>query len=332
MLCGKGAASVEFAESLGAGWTYDIKYDGIRCLAFIEADASGLSTVKLINRNGVDMTFRYPEIEGALMLWGDDHADRLPAVFDGEIMVSDPASGLPMFKWAHQRDSFGPGRLRDIGNWAASHPATYLAFDCLADHADIRQAAQQVRLEHLHDLVDPGNDRFRASRTSSDATAMLAFVEKFSLEGLIAKKLDAPYRGGSRSVWIKMKPVQTCTAIAYGYKDGEGKRKDWFGALLIEVHKESCAFVSHGHDEVSGDYDRGDLECDCGMVDLGKVGTGFDTNALNLVDPLIKSGQRLLCEVEFQERQPGTGKLRFPSFKGLRFDLHEWDCTDEQFA
>lgn len=303
-MCKSMECTDEAVADMRGDWQFTPKWDGIRCMAIIDGP-----DVTLINRNGVDITFRYPEVVAALGALSEH------CVLDGEVIVCDPDSGKPMFKWAHQRDSFGTGRARDIERWSVTHPATFIAFDIMADGrnihdgswCDCRANPLSCRAPRLEALRVAGNGRFQITPMTSDGISMLATVRANTLEGFVAKRMDSKYIGNRSAAWLKAKPMLTVSAVVTGWTAGKGKRADWFGALTIAVY----------HNGV--------------LIELGEVGTGFDTDDLNLLDPLVRAGVPLVVEVRYQERQPDTGKLRFPSYQGVRHDVTPEQCTTAQF-
>ena len=292
-----GPATDEQARYLaGNGYVFDMKWDGVRAIAVVQ------DTVKLLNRKGEDFAYRYPEVCRGLLALYQQHAKAASdvLVLDGEIVCFDPLTGRPQFGLTGQR-SFGPGRLRDIEAAALRTPGTFIAFDVLAWGGDMRNWTQAARFEMLDSLIPAtmGPDaRVVRSIRGTDGVLMLNVVREQRLEGLIAKDLRAPYKAGRRSSWIKMKPTRTCTALVVGWEPGEGKRADTFGALHLAVLSEAGE-----------------------RVDIGKVGTGFSDAELAAIDPFVRAGQEFLVEVEYLDRQPKTGVLRFPVFLGVRWDI-----------
>lgn len=281
------------------GYTFDVKWDGVRGLAIVE---NGRLTLR--NRKGEDFTYRYPEIAEAFA----ERFAGVDCVLDGEVLIFDPQTGVPRFTLTSRR-SFGPGRTHDIARMAKALPATFCAFDALAFQGiDIRDQPQHARLGALGSiLLGKQGSRIHQSITDPDGVALMEAVKKMQGEGLIAKKLTAPYRAGRRSDWVKIKPTHTITCLVTGWEPGEGWRSDTFGALTIAVL----------------DGER--------IVDVGKVGSGFRIADLELLDPFVKNGHGVLVEVEYQERQPDTGVLRFPRFKGVRWDVDREAASITQF-
>jgi bifunctional non-homologous end joining protein LigD len=137
------------------------------------------------------------------------------------------------------------------------------------------------------------------------------------MEGVIAKRKGSPYLPGRRSdAWRKIKLASTQDCVILGYTAGRGGRSGSFGALLV------------------GAYVDGELRW------VGQVGTGFTertlVDVLERLRPLVRPDPavpelasvrdavfvepRLVCEVEYQEMTASTGRMRAPSFKGLRPD------------
>lgn len=301
MLASSGPATDEAARHLAQqGYVFDMKWDGVRAIAVVTD-----GEVKLLNRKGEDFAYRYPEVCAALTTLSFMHNTDL--VLDGEIVIFDPTTGRPQFGLTGQR-AFGPARARDIEAASKRTPGTFVAFDVLAcGPDDLRSTPQQARWLVLDMLVPASGNGVVRSIRSEDGMAMLKIVREQRLEGLIAKDPRAGYQAGRRSCWVKMKPTRTCTALVTGFEPGEGKRADTFGALLVSVLSEAG-----------------------GMVSIGKVGSGFSDVELATMDPFVKAGQEFMVEVEYLDRQPGTGVLRFPVFKGVRWDLTRADCTEAQ--
>ena len=289
------------------GYTFDIKWDGVRALVIIE---NGVLTLR--NRKGDDFTYRYPELAAAV---AQEFAG-VNYVLDGEVLIFDPQTGVPRFTLTSRR-AFGPGRVADIKRMSEALPATLVVFDLLAkDGTDMRSMGLGGRLNVLdmiqHRLSTP---RLQRSIRGNDPAVMMSLVESQSLEGLIAKRLEAPYRAGRRSDWLKIKPTHTITCITIPCPkprtcdcSGKGWRQDYFGALHIAV-----------------------IGADGQPIDVGKVGSGFSVDDLTLLDPFVQKGEELLIEVEYQERQPDSGVLRFPRYKGVRWDVDRTAASVEQF-
>ncbi|MGA8116185.1 MAG: DNA ligase, partial [Actinocatenispora sp.] len=199
---------------VGPGWTYEFKWDGIRAIAAVRADG-----LRLYARSGTDITVAYPELAGL--------GGALPdAVLDGEIAVlldtgpSFEALGERM----HVRDA------RRAAQLAARRPVTYLIFDLLRlDGVDLVGLPYRERRARLEALA-PAGPYWLVPPRFDDGTATTDAAEENGLEGVVAKRLDGPYRPGRRSPdWIKVKRVVTDDLVVGGYRPGARR----LGALLV---------------------------------------------------------------------------------------------------
>lgn len=281
-------------------WWFDVKWDGIRCLVFVDN-----GDVRLINRRQRDITFRYPE----LVEWFGKVYEGTSIVLDGEIVVFKAGtSGLEVdFPAMHKRDA--QENERSASTLAALTPASFVAFDLLfSDEHDYRELPYAARRTLLiTESARFSGDRACVSPSDKDGEAMWAMIKEHKLEGLIAKLHHSTYRGGRSQNWIKIKPVKSLSAIVSGYDYGDrgSKFEHTMGALHLVV------------------LDDGQL------VPIGKVGTGFTEKDRDWFKTALDAQNVLIVEVEYQEVSPNE-QLRFPSYKGVRTDLAVTDCTKEQ--
>lgn len=291
MLAQRGRVEDDLAPLGEAGYLFDLKIDGVRCLATVED-----GQVTLVSRAGVTFTYQYPDVVAALRT--------LPPgrwVLDGEIAVSDER-GLPSWPLTAKRNS----QVRNTSGWAAKLPATYHVFDLLEhDGQDLRPWALGNRRHVLREAlaeVDPG---VRAVLSSYDGQAMWQVVVEHHLEGVVAKRPGSPYRNGRSSDWVKIKRTQTVTCLVGGYDPGEGHRADTFGALHLYL-------ISH----------------EGLLVQVGKVGSGFSNREVDQVMHALHHTP-LVVEVEYLDVSP-DGLLRQPVFQRIRSDVTVADCTLDQ--
>ena len=293
---------------------FEVKWDGIRALAFI--DHGHLS---LQGRNLTDFTARYPELRELARELG---ARRL--VLDGEVVALDE-QGRPSFERLQSRmhlasESAVKRRMGDL-------PVTYMIFDLLYidGHYTLPLSYEERRalLERL-ELEGP------AWRTPAyhrgEGRALLDATAQMGVEGVVAKRLDSSYEPGRRaSGWIKVKNVGTQDVVIGGWTPGAGGRTGRLGALAVGVMEDGA------------------------LKYAGKVGTGFTDATLTTIqrelEPLRRDSSpfegrqpprgtifvepSLGAEVEFRE-WTRTGTLRAPSFKGLRYDKDPQDCIREE--
>lgn len=275
-------------------WTFEFKFDGIRALVIVD-----FGTVKIVNRNNRDITYRYPEIVEQLtgMEWN--------GVIDGEIVCMDE-NGRPDFSRVHRRDAQATARAAAV--LATTLPAKLVAFDLLVDEGvDLRVLKYAHRRGHLTDRTEllTGHG-IVLPPVSKDGATMWAAVKDMGLEGLIAKRDDSRYLGRRSGAWVKIKATRRITAAVCGYDPGEGFLTGTFGCLHLAL------------------VDTGGT-----LVHIGSVGTGFTEADRRAVWRRLLAGETILVEVEFLEFSPDR-KLRHPSFKGVRTDLTILDCNTGQ--
>jgi bifunctional non-homologous end joining protein LigD len=170
-----------------AGWGYEFKWDGVRAVAAVRH-----GVLALFSRKGTEITVRYPEV-GRLpaALAGHD------AIVDGEIVAMDER-GRPDFGALQNRmHRTGP----EVPKMAAAKPVTYLVFDLLSwDGEDLLERPYAERRRRLDELGIAGH-RWVATpwfegNGSGVGSDVLAASEENGLEGIVAKRLAAPYRPG----------------------------------------------------------------------------------------------------------------------------------------
>ena len=300
-------------------WVFELKLDGYRLIA---SKANGEAL--LLTRNGNDYTAVFPEIARAIKALPIDEL-----IIDGEVVCLD-TDGKPSFARLQRR-----GRLTSdiaIRQAAVELPATFYAFDLLAvDDLDVRPLPLVVRKELLAQAVPKlGPVRF-LEHIEREGEAFLAQVEKLGLEGIIAKKADAPYRAGRTAQWLKIKAEATGDFVIVGFTQPKGSRSH-LGALQL------------------GDYVNGEL------VYAGRVGTGFNEELLrelgDLLEPIVRATPpcrgpligglttdtipeirtttwvepMYVCEVQFREWTP-DGLLRHAAYLRARSDKRPQECV-----
>jgi bifunctional non-homologous end joining protein LigD len=290
----------------GDDWLHEQKFDGYRILA----DREG-GRVKLLSRRFKDWTAQFPSVAKAVA--------ELPAkraVIDGEVAVVLP-DGRTSFQGL--QNAFGG----DVSSLA------YFAFDLLElDDEDLRSFPLEQRKERLRKLIGRKRGVIRYSdHVIGNGGAFFKLACEKGLEGIVSKRRDKPYTPGRGSTWVKTKCIQRQEFVIGGYTDPEGARTH-IGALLV------------------GYYDRGRL------IYAGKVGTGFSMKMLAELERVLAPleiaesafspeparawtgpnrhwvAPELVAEVKFGE-WTNDGRLRHPSFQGLRRDKPPGDIVRE---
>ena len=285
-----------------AGWLWELKFDGYRLLARIDAGRAQLFT-----RNGLDWTARMPTLARALAALPVQNA-----WLDGEVVMPG-ADGLPDF-----------GALQNAFDGSKTNALVYYLFDLLwLDGQDWRPAPLTDRRARLAELLAAHHSpTLRLSeQLPPDPNSLLASACKLGMEGVIGKRAGAAYRSGRSADWIKLKCGQGDEFIIAGFTAGQGARAAAgdLGALVLAAPT-----------------------ADGALRWAGNVGSGFGGRALALLKkrlaPLIApasplaEGERVKApsaitwvrpELVAQIAHAGVtrdGHLRHPVFQGLRED------------
>jgi ATP-dependent DNA ligase len=212
----------------GPGWLYEPKWDGFRCLAFRDGNQ-----VLLQSKAGQPLARYFPEVGEAL--------GKLPQrkfVLDGEIVIfsGDQLSFDDLLLRIHPAES----RIRKL---SSETPATLLCFDLLVDEHEkaltgLPLSQRKQRLEKFFSEVG-AIDRIRLSPASADraqAERWMAGLAQVGLDGVIAKRLDEPYRSGERSTMVKIKRIRTADCVVGGFRYAE--KGPGIGSLLLGLYND----------------------------------------------------------------------------------------------
>ncbi|TBA65329.1 non-homologous end-joining DNA ligase [Rhizobium ruizarguesonis] len=280
----------------GDDWVYEIKWDGYRLSVHVEPTG-----IRILTRGGHDWTHRFPAIQQAA-LW-------LPvgsAILDGEAVVLDEKG----------RSDFGllQQSLGGRGGKKTSSDAIFMAFDLLYfDGHDLRNSELSMRRHLLEDLVPAGEqgDVRLSEEIEADGDQLLASACELGLEGIIAKRRDAPYRSGRLGDWVKVKCIQSNGFVIVGYEKSTASFGG-IGRLLLAARKGGqlvyVGGVGTGFNERSAAELR--QEMDKLIIDKPPVDTGRKRDAV-FVRP------KLVAEIEYRA-WTHDGKLRHASYKELR--------------
>jgi ATP-dependent DNA ligase len=214
------------ATAVGENWQYEPKWDGFRCVAFRSADS-----VELQSKSGQPLARYFPDLVDALTTLG---AKRF--VLDGEIVI--PVKDRLAFDELLLRIHPAKSRVQKL---AAEHPAVFIVFDLLADERgktliELPLSERRQRLERFAARYFGKTDRIRVSPAARDLPAARKWFNSTggNLDGIIAKRIDLPYRAGQRDAMQKIKHRRTADCVVGGFRYAE-KRKV-VGSLLLGLY------------------------------------------------------------------------------------------------
>ena len=289
-------------------YVYELKWDGMRALAFVEG-----GELTLFSRNGRNVTSQFPELADL-----PKQVKSSPLVIDGEIVCLDD-DNHPNFSRLQQRLQAKRVGLKQ------RNPVNFIAFDLLyATGKSVMKEPLVIRKDRLVKVLSPTEVAQPCEFIEGEGTAFYQATCDLGLEGIMAKEKSSSYLPGQRSShWLKIKRVRESEFVIGGYSFG-GARKEFFSSLLLGLY---------------GDDGR--------LIYAGSVGTGFSEaeskdlfaklQSIHIDDrpfttaPDVKRlihwcQPELVCQVEYGEFTL-DGKLRYPTFLRLREDKSATDCT-----
>jgi bifunctional non-homologous end joining protein LigD len=289
----------------GPDWLFEVKWDGVRALAFIDREE-----VRLQSRTGLHCERQYPEL--AII---PHQVAAQQAVLDGEIAVLDE-KGISRFHLIQPRIANADPNA--VAHLARSTPVMYFVFDLLfLDGYDLRGVDLVERRRLLEQIVTPSGVLRISEAFPGAGEEMLEAAREHGLEGILAKHATSCYESRRSREWLKIKIVNEQEFVIGGFTEPQGDRR-YFGALVLGV------------------FDEGKLRW------VGNVGTGFDQKSLaslsRRLEPLVIKTcpfaerprpdrgmtwvrPELVCQVKYQNWTEDQ-RLRAPVFLGLRDDLN----------
>jgi bifunctional non-homologous end joining protein LigD len=291
----------------GKEWLYEIKWDGVRALCFLDA-----SELRVIARSGNEITRQYPELSVL------PHHLRAPqAIVDGEIAALDDR-GRPDFERLQTRMHVADAAA--IARLSRSAPVTLFVFDLLyLDGFDLRNAALGDRKQLLAEILTPGGPIRYSEHFQADGHDVLDAARQHGLEGVVGKRASGKYESRRSGDWVKWKVTDASDFVICGFTAGD---RHGLGALILGEHREGkLAWAGN----VGTGFDRKMVEMlletltplktsECPFKPRPKMVTKTAGEKLTWVKP------ELMCEVCFANRT-NEGRLRAPVFVRLREDL-----------
>ncbi len=303
-------ASVGSELPAGDDWAFEPKYDGVRVLAFVDGQA-----VALVSRNGRDKAAQFPEVVEALRALSVRR--KRPFVLDGEVV---PRHGKRVGRFQDLQQRIGQTSESIIASHAEASPVALVAFDLLLDGthplASEPWTTRRRRLERLlAGTLAPGLMLGEVARR--DGKRMLARARHAGWEGIMAKRVDAPYAPGERTTaWRKLKIEGRQELVVGGWTDPRGSRHHlgallvgyWQGDDFVYAGRVGAGLTQQGLAELFGTLHRIQRKTSPFSDSLPRA-----TESVHWVKPEV------VVEVKFNE-WTADGRLRQPVFVGVRDD------------
>jgi len=295
------------------GWTHEVKWDGVRMLADVSTDPADGSRTVLTTRNENVATTAWPDVTAV----GPDR----DLLVDGEIIGLN-AEGLPDFRTLGERIHV---RGAAAARLAQRVPATFMVFDLLRLDGRMLLDRPLAERRELLESVDLGGWQLPASY--DDGRMLFDATLEQGLEGIVSKRLDSTYRPGERTnAWRKFAHRFRGSFVVGGWRPQTGTT-DRLGSLLVgEVTADGLLFrgrVGSGIGPRESAPLKALLTARSGSPFVNEV-PRVDAVGTHWVEPLV------VVDVNTHGRPPRPGqdgRLRQPSYQGVRTDLSPEDLT-----
>jgi bifunctional non-homologous end joining protein LigD len=294
-------------------WLFEIKWDGVRALAWIEDGA-----LTLRSRNSVDITKRYPELASL-----PEALAAQKAIMDGEIVALNERGHSEFGLLQERMHVRAPSETL-----VAKTPAIFYVFDLLyCDGYDLREAPLLQRKQLLQRLLH-GSGRIRyADHQLEHGKELFALAKESGLEGIVAKRADSRYVSDRSMNWLKLKVTQTLDAVIGGWTEARTPAIP-LGSLLLGLYEgKKLRFIGH----VGSGFDaKKHEELSSKLRELAVANCPFGKMPEANEKPAWVSPE-LVARVKFSGWTQDYA-LRHPVFIGLREDVRPADCQWESEA
>jgi len=291
-------------------WIFETKWDGFRSVCFIDG-----GDMRLVSRNQIDMTPQYPELAKLPKQFAAKQA-----IVDGEIVALDE-HGMPRFQLLQNKL-----RLRS-GSYAKASKAqiVYFVFDLLYfDGFDLTACPVVERKALLEKILRPANFVKYSDHVEAEGEEFFRHIEKFRLEGMMAKRAASKYVQKRSSDWLKVKTVLRSEVVIGGYTQPRGARS-YFGSLVVGLYRgEDLIYVAH----TGGGFNEQTLAKLYKLMQPLKTSDSPFTVKPKTNEPVQWIKPKLVAEVKFSE-WTADERMRQPIFLGLREDKKPDDCKFE---
>ncbi len=290
-------------------WIFEVKWDGVRAIAYVGDD------LEILTRNARDLAPGLPELRELLTL-------ARGTVLDGELVAM--TAGKPDIQRLMER--LQTTRMEEF---AAENPVTYVVFDLLEEDGEpLIDLPLSVRRKHLEQRARDGAHVVLSEQVVERGEDYFKAVVAAGLEGVMAKRKDSPYEPGRRTrTWLKVKQLRTCDCVIFGYTQGTGARAASFGALVLGL------FSANGTPVFVGKVGTG--FSDEVLSSLRKLMDAYKTDRPSLQATDFRSGEvtwltpSIVAEILYQTLTRER-RLRMPRFVRLRPDKAPEECTVDQ--
>jgi bifunctional non-homologous end joining protein LigD len=291
-------------------WIFETKWDGFRSICFVRQGKS-----HFVSRNQIDMTPQYPELASVAQ-----QIDAKEAILDGEIVALDK-DGMPRFQLLQPR----VGRKSGLEALRGQGHIVYYVFDLLyVDGNDLTSCPVVERKEALAQILRPADFIKLSEHIVGDGEAFFKQIEKFHLEGMIAKRASSLYLQKRTKDWLKVKTVQRSEVVIGGFTQPRGSRSN-FGALVVGLYRgQNLHYVAH----VGGGFNQRSLARIYKLMQPLKAKESPFVDAPKTNEPVQWIKPKLVAEVKFSEWTADL-RMRHPVFIGLREDKKPEDCRFE---
>ena len=288
-------------------YAFEVAWNGLRAMASFEA-----GRVTLWGRNLVDLTERYPEVEALKEMTPPD------SIVDGELIVAD-VDGRPDPLGLQERERATTPAA--IARAVSEQPVTYVVYDLLyARGRSLMREPLHRRQQRLRESIRSASRIYVADPVVAEGLAFFDAAEEKGLGGIIAKRLDSPYRSGQRHPdWLEVRSARQQDFAVLGFIPGVGNHR--VEALVVGTYEAggylASGLVVGGFDPIAESRLRASLEV---LPNVPRTPDNpWPDDRICWVDP------RLVVAVKFSEWTAG-GQLRFPIFSGIRLDVSPQEC------
>jgi bifunctional non-homologous end joining protein LigD len=291
-------------------WLFEIKWDGMRALAWLE---NGKLTLRA--RSGSDITAQFPELHEVPAAYSGRQA-----IIDGEIVVLDSRGRSDFEKLQERMHVRKPSQML-----ISQHPVIYFAFDLMyCDGYDLRSVPLLQRKQILQRLLHTSDHIRFSDHQLEKGKELFELARENDLEGIIAKRIDSRYVSERSTNWLKLKTSKTLDAAVGGWTSPRGAGMP-FGALLLGVYEgNKLQFIGHVGSGFSAQTYR---EVAAKLKDLETSQCPFDkVPETNEKATWVKP--QLVARVGFSGWTQ-EARLRHPVFIGLREDKKAEECRQE---